>query len=87
MFPEKLFLNKNQIPKNNEYKANEPSYTSSYKSGYQIRDEPLSAFKKDSKYRLFGEQLLKDYNYDKNEYTLFLHLDFEWLPFLYIQKK
>jgi hypothetical protein len=56
-------------------------------SGLGYRDTPLSLFKRGSDFRLYGESILKQYDYDINEYTLIYHMELEWLHYFTLSKR
>ena len=64
MFPEKLELSIDQYPNNIEYKSEGPSWIV-LNGKFVVRPEPLSSFKRDSKFRLLGENILKTCPYGK----------------------
>ncbi len=85
MFPEKLELQIEEYPKNEDYKSGEPAWIVQY-GNFIIRPEPLSSFKRNSKFRLFGLNILKKYNLDPNDYTLIYNRELEWLSYLSLSK-
>ena len=85
-FPEKYEIPEEKNPENNEYKIGGPSmYVVG--SGLGFRDTPLSLFKRGSKFRLYGESILKKYDYDPNKYTLIYHIEPEWLHYFTLSKR
>ena len=48
---------------------------------------PLSLFKRGSEFRVYGESILKQYNYDPNKYTLIYHIEPEWLHYFTLSKR
>jgi hypothetical protein len=85
-FPEKIEIPREKNPKDIEYKLGGPSLD--FKgSGIAYKDMPLSQFKRGSEFRLYGESILKKYNYDPNEYTLIFHIEPEWLNYFTLSKR
>ncbi len=85
-FNEKIEIPVNKYPENDEYKTGGPAmYISG--NGLRCRELPLSQFKKNSKFRIYGENILKQYNYDPNEYTLILHHEPEWFNYFTLAKR
>lgn len=85
MFPEKYELKIEEYPKNKEYKMGGPSWIVKY-DNFIVRPEPLSSFKRDSKFRLFGLSLLKKYDLDPNKYTLIFNNEPEWYSYFTLTK-
>tara|TARA_B100000902_G_C27286323_1_gene904611 strand:+ start:1237 stop:1500 length:264 start_codon:yes stop_codon:yes gene_type:complete len=85
MFPEKYELKIEEYPKNEEYKMGGPSWIVQT-SNFIVRPEPLSSFKRDSKFRLFGNNLLKKFNIDSNCYTLIYNNEPEWFSYFTLSK-
>lgn len=85
-FPEKYEIPIEKYPENLEYKMGGPSMYV-MRSGLRFRDTPLSQFKRGSKFRTYGESILKEYNYDPNEYTLIYHIEPEWVHYFTISKR
>jgi hypothetical protein len=85
MFPEKLELKIEEHPKKEDYKSGGPAWIVGY-SHFMIRPEPLSSFKRDSKFRLFAIDILKKYNLDPNSYTLIYNTEPEWLSYFTLSK-
>tara|TARA_Y100000991_G_C21710608_1_gene237742 strand:- start:170 stop:433 length:264 start_codon:yes stop_codon:yes gene_type:complete len=85
-FPEKYEIPIDKYPKNSEYKMGGPSMYV-VKGGLGFRDTPLSQFKRESIFRLYGETILKDHNYDIEKYTLIYHTEPEWSNYFTLSKR
>ena len=85
IFPEKIEIPLNKYPKNEEYKIGHHSMYYN-KKGISFKNIPLSQFKKNSNFRLYGESILKDFNIDKNKYTLIYNYEPEWFNYFTLAK-
>tara|TARA_X000000950_G_scaffold288528_1_gene405761 strand:- start:2654 stop:2920 length:267 start_codon:yes stop_codon:yes gene_type:complete len=84
-FPEKLEIPFEKYPKDEEYKigCNIMYYN---KKGLSFKSVPLSQFKRNSAFRLYGESIIKDYNYDLSKYTLMYNIENEWYNYFTLVK-
>ena len=82
---ERIQITQDQSPKDDDYLLGGPSWH--YRNGrIVIRDEPLFLFKKDSKFRIWAENILKKYNlYDTH--TLMFVTDLNWYNKFAVIKK
>ena len=85
IFPEKIEIPFNKYPKNEEYKIEHHPMHYNLK-GLVFNNIPLTQFKKNSNFRLYGESILKSYNYDINKFTLIYNYEPEWLNYFTLAK-
>ena len=84
-FPDKLQINIENYPENKDFKIGcHPMCVKG--SGLSFLDLPLSQFKRDSKFRKFGESILKEYSLDPKKYTLIYNIEPEWSNYFTLEK-
>ena len=85
MFPNKIELTRDKYPAKEDFKSGGPASIVE-NSSYIIRPEPLSSFKRGSKFRLFGESILNLYDLDFSKYTLIFNSHPEWYSYFTLSK-
>lgn len=84
-FPDKIEIPFDKYPKNDEYKIGHHAMNYN-KKGITFKNIPLSQFKRNSNFRLYGESILKKYNYDINKFTLIYNYEPEWFNYFTLTK-